>query len=84
MDEAGCQADFEIDDQSDTECLYESEPGHKINTSDCGIQTSHTHFNKITSTESFKRQQAEKEFSTDWQYSSIYNELEFKKKPAAV
>lgn len=46
---------------------------------DAGIQTSQMHFNRIESTDAYQSAAEEKAFSTDWQLSSLYDDLQFKK-----
>lgn len=48
---------------------------------DCAVQTSKIHFTKIQNSNTFASSMEEKAYSTDWQLSALYDELQFKKEP---
>ena len=84
----GCQAEFEEskalishygEDSEEEADLYVNSPGLKPNMRDANIQTSNLHFKRLESTDAYQSAAEEKAFSTDWQLSSLYDELEFKK-----
>lgn len=63
------------DDEKD---LYITEVSQcKSNMRDCGIQTSTIHFKNISKSTQFQNDQFDKDFSTDWSLSSIYDDLQF-------
>lgn len=75
-----CQASFADSESSAAEDTYDHQPSlTKPNMKDCGIQTSKIHFRKITESDSFISQMQDKQFSTDFSLSSIYDDIQFDK-----
>jgi hypothetical protein len=60
--------------------LFQSSPNaQKPNLVDCGCQTAKAHFDKISQSSKFQRQEEARLNSTDYKYSPLMQDLQFAK-----
>ena len=78
----GVQANFVINEQRSEESddeIIETFATKQLNMRDVGLQTSEMHFVRLTKTKEFQLKREERDYSSDWAYSSIMADLAFVK-----